>query len=100
MVFSLDEKYSKNVSGYYPIHKIAEENGIPYHKFRKINEEENINLIKEISPDYIFVIGLSQLIDKEIIDSAKKGVIGYHPTPLPKFRGRAAIPWQILLGIN
>ena len=24
MVFSLDEKYSENVSGYYPIHETAE----------------------------------------------------------------------------
>ncbi len=57
-------------------------------------------MIKGINPDYIFVIGLSQLIGREIINSASKGVIGFHPTPLPKFRGRAAIVWQILLGIR
>lgn len=100
MVFSLDEKYSKNVSGYEPIHKIAEDNQIPYKKFKKINDIENVRLIKKINPDYIFVIGLSQLISKEIIDVAKKGVIGFHPTPLPKFRGRAAMVWQILLGVK
>jgi methionyl-tRNA formyltransferase len=26
--------------------------------------------------------------------------IGFHPTPLPKHRGRAAIPWQIILGVE
>lgn len=100
LVFSLDEQYSENVSTYYPIHKIAEENGIPYKKFRKINDQENIAIIKKIKPDYIFVIGLSQLVSKDIIDSAKKGVIGFHPTPLPRLRGRAAMAWQILLGVR
>ena len=42
----------------------------------------------------------SQLIDKEIIDAAKIGAIGFHPTPLPKFRGRAALVWQVLLGVK
>lgn len=100
MVFSLDEKYSENVSGYEPIHVIAKKYNTPYRKFRKISDRENIDLIKEIQPDYIFVVGLSQLVPKEIIDCAQKGVVGFHPTPLPKFRGRAAIVWQILLGIH
>lgn len=99
-VFSLDEEISKNVSGYYPIHKIAEENNIPFKKFKKINDKENVEQIQAIEPDYIFVIGLSQLIKREIIDAAKFGVIGFHPTPLPKMRGRAANVWQVLLGVH
>lgn len=99
-VFSLDEEYSNKVSGYQPIHEIAAQYGIPYKKFVRINDSENIELIKNISPDYIFVIGLSQIVKKEIIDSAKIGVIGFHPTPLPKMRGRAANVWQILLGVH
>lgn len=100
MVFSLDEKYSKNVSGYFPIHKIAENHDIPYQKFKRINDPEHVESIKKINPDYIFIIGLSQLVGKEIISAAKKGVIGFHPTPLPKYRGRAAMVWQVLLGVK
>ncbi|AIF45573.1 methionyl-tRNA formyltransferase [Virgibacillus sp. SK37] len=100
MVYSLDEKYSEKVSGYEPIHELAEANQIPYRKFRKINDEEHVEEIRNIKPDYIFVIGLSQLVKKEIIDSAKRGTIGFHPTPLPKFRGRAAMVWQVLLGVK
>ncbi len=100
MVFSLGEEYSKNVSGYEPIHKIAKQHGLAYMTFKKINDENCTSVIRQIQPDYIFVIGLSQLVGDEIIQSAKKGVVGFHPTPLPKFRGRAAIPWQILLGVR
>lgn len=97
-VFSLDEQYSEGVSGYYPIHNTAKENGIPFKRFKRICDSENIEKIKEIAPDYIFVIGLSQIVSKELINAAKKGVIGFHPTPLPKYRGRAAMVWQMLLG--
>lgn len=100
LVFALDESYSSSVSGYEPIHEIAAKNNIPYRKFRKINDRENIELIKSMEPDYIFVVGLSQLVSTEIINCAKKGVVGFHPTPLPKFRGRAALVWQILLGVR
>lgn len=100
MVFSLDEKYSKDVSGYYPIHETAEKYNIPFIKFKKISTTENIRIIEEIKPDYIFVIGLSQLIDNKILDIPTKGCVGFHPTPLPKFRGRAAMVWQVLLGIH
>lgn len=99
-VFAVDEEYSENISGYQPIHQIAESNGIPFTKIHKINDQQNVQIIKEIEPDYIFVIGFSQLVKKEIIDSAKVGVVGFHPTPLPKMRGRAANVWQVLLGIH
>lgn len=100
MVFSLDESVSADVSGYHPIHEIAEKNKVPYRKYIKINDEENVRLIEEISPDYIFAVGFSQLIGERIIKAAKHGVVGYHPTPLPKFRGRAAMVWQVLLGVR
>ena len=99
-VFSVDEKYSKNISGYVPLHETAEKNGIPYKKFHRVNDNENVKIIREIKPDYIFVIGLSQLVGEEIINLAGKGVVGYHPTPLPKMRGRAAVVWQMLLGVH
>lgn len=100
LVFSLDESCSEGVSGYQPIHRIAESNGIPYRVFRRINDRENIEIIKSVDPDYIFVIGLSQLVGPEIIALANIGVVGFHPTPLPRMRGRAANVWQVLLGVH
>lgn len=97
LVFSLDEKVSEKVSNYYPLHDLAEKNGIPFKKFEKINDLSILNEIKKLQPDYIFVIGLSQLIKEDLIELAKIGTIGFHPTALPKYRGRAAIPWQIIL---
>jgi len=45
-------------------------------------------------------MGWSQLLNSEIISIPKIGVIGSHPTELPKYRGRAPIPWSILKGLK
>lgn len=100
LVCSLDESAAKNVSDYYPIHEIAIEHNLPYVKIKKIATREIAEKINEIHPNFIFVIGFSQLIPQNILDMAIDFSIGFHPTPLPKHRGRAAIPWQIILGIK
>ena len=61
-----------------------------------INDKKNIEIIKKIKPDLILVMGWSQILKPEIIRIPKLGVIGSHPTELPKFRGRAPIPWSII----
>ena len=100
LVCSLDEEASKNISDYYPIHNVAEENSLPYIKFKKINNHEVIKTIEKINPDFTFVIGISQIIPDDILININEYAIGFHPTPLPKYRGRAALPWQIILGIH
>jgi len=61
LVCSLDERYSKNVSDYYPIHKVAEENKIPYIKFKNINSDEVILAIKEVKPDLYLLLDCLRL---------------------------------------
>jgi methionyl-tRNA formyltransferase len=50
--------------------------------------------LKELKPDFIFAIGISQIIPKSILDIAP--CIGFHPTMLPEGRGRAPIANTIL----
>ena len=67
-----------------------------------LTKVEHINYhkkeIMEINPDFIFVVGWSQLIIQEIINASKKGTIGFHTANLPKDRGRSTIAWQIAEG--
>ncbi|KIL43761.1 methionyl-tRNA formyltransferase [Jeotgalibacillus campisalis] len=98
LVCALDEGAAKNVSDYFPIHKIALANNIPFLTFTKINHQDVLNQIKKVAPDFIYVMGLSQILSENLLGMARKYSIGFHPTPLPKHRGRAAIPWQIILG--
>ena len=98
LVCSLNPEKAKNVSDYYPIHLTAKDMGIPYLFIDNINDGIIVEKIREANPDFIFVIGLSQIIKKEILDLARGCVVGFHPTPIPHNRGRAAVPWEIILG--
>src|SRR5690554_4913604 len=52
-------------------------------------------LIVKTNPDYIFVAGWSELLNENILNASKKGVIGFHPSKLPLDRGRSVLAWQI-----
>jgi methionyl-tRNA formyltransferase len=70
--------------------------GIPVIDGDDINDAAIVEKLEELQIDYIFVIGWSQLLHQPIRATAKKGVVGFHPTLLPNLRGRGAIAWTIL----
>ena len=98
-VFSYDKSKEKNYSDYISFDEITKRHKIKHIEVMNINDEENVKLINEIQPDIIFVFGWSQLLNNEILKIPKLGVIGSHPTELPKYRGRAPIPWSIIKGL-
>src|SRR5262245_43510339 len=61
------------------------------------NDSDVTAELRALDIEYLFVVGSSQLVKAPLMGTAKSGVIGYHPTPLPRMRGRAPIPWTILL---
>ena len=69
---------------------------IPVYEIENINNE--IKLLKSLHPDIAIVCGWRQMINKGILDIPTKGVIGFHPTLLPKGRGPAPIINTILEG--
>ena len=67
--------------------------------FRTINSNsvDCLDAIGQSGADFIFVIGWSQICREEFMNLKPGKIIGYHPSPLPRLRGRAALPWTILL---
>ncbi|GHU19752.1 formyl transferase [Spirochaetia bacterium] len=51
--------------------------------------------IRQLKPDYIFVAGWSELLSEELLIIPTKGTIGFHPSKLPFNRGRSVVAWQI-----
>lgn len=86
----------QNVSGFCSLRSFSEEHDLPYYPFIKINDERHKQEIKASAPDILFIVGLSQLVDKDIIDIPKYGCVGFHPTKLPRGRGRAPLAWLVL----
>lgn len=61
------------------------------------NSAEACARVAALAPDYTFVIGWSQICGPEFRAAANGKVVGYHPAALPRLRGRATLPWTILL---
>jgi methionyl-tRNA formyltransferase len=77
---------------------LAAEHGIPVLEVNNINK--HLDTLRRHVPDYLFVIGWSQLIKQELIDLPNVGSVGFHPALLPQNRGRALVPWTILTGMT
>jgi methionyl-tRNA formyltransferase len=75
-------------------------NSIPFLFVQDINSSKNVKWIKDLRPDVIFCFGWSSLLKKEVLNIAPMGVVGFHPTKLPKNRGRHPIIWALALGLK
>ena len=95
-VFSYCDSKKSIYSDFASFDSICNQFQIQNIKVDNINDEENIKILKSLKPDLILVMGWSQLLKKDVIEISRLGVIGSHPTELPKYRGRAPIPWSII----
>jgi methionyl-tRNA formyltransferase len=71
--------------------------GAALHFTARTNDEQTLGAVRRAAADYIFVVGWSQLCGPEFLALNPGRIVGYHPAALPRLRGRAVIPWTILL---
>jgi len=100
LLITLNDEKAKNKSGRVYLDKIAGENQIELFKINHINDDRVLEIFTERGIDWLFIIGWSQIVNERLLNCLKIGVIGAHPTLLPEGRGRAAIPWSIIKGLN
>lgn len=81
------------------VKEAALRHGIPVYQPSDLkNDKELIQLMKDISPDFIVVVAYGQILSKEVLDIPKYGCINLHASLLPKYRGAAPINWAIIRG--
>lgn len=97
-VCGLDERFAGTVSDYRSLRELAGQHGTPYLAFDRVADPAVREFLNARRPDLLFVIGLSQIVPASVRDVARFGAVGFHPTPLPRGRGRAPVAWTILLG--
>jgi len=82
-----------------PVKVLAEENNIPVYQPEKVkNNEEVINILKELNPNLIIVVAYGKILPEEILNMPKYGCINVHGSLLPKYRGAAPIQWSVING--
>lgn len=84
------------ISGFARLNDVALEAGVPCLGFQNINAPEIVAQVREWQPDLLFVVGLSQLVKAELLAAPKLACVGFHPTQLPRGRGRAPVAWLVL----
>ena len=97
---TLKDNIALNKSGRVFFDDICKKNKIFLLKVENINQSKSIYHLKKYNIDWLFIIGWSQIAGHELVKSPSRGVIGFHPTLLPKGRGRAPIPWAIIKNIQ
>jgi len=100
LLLTLHDHKSKKKSGRIYLDDIANKTQTPLYKLNHINDIDVAEILKQYEIDWLFIIGWSQIASPELIKVPKKGIIGAHPTLLPEGRGRAAVPWSIIKGLD
>lgn len=100
LVFTLPLEKQGRHSDFVDLGPLAAELGVKLVRVDDVNAPEAVAGLREAAPDLLLVIGWSRLCGAEFREAARLGTLGYHPTLLPKMRGRAALAWTILLDLK
>ncbi|MDE1186356.1 MAG: bifunctional UDP-4-amino-4-deoxy-L-arabinose formyltransferase/UDP-glucuronic acid oxidase ArnA [Pantoea sp.] len=78
--------------------RIAAEQGIPVYAPDDVNHPLWVDRIKAMEPEIIFSFYYRNLLNDEILNSARLGAYNLHGSLLPKYRGRAPLNWVLVNG--
>lgn len=81
-----------------PVRLIAQKFKIPTLSIANLNSQEFADQLKKIAPDLIVVAAFGKILPKQVLEIPKYGVLNFHPSLLPKFRGPSPIQFAILAG--
>lgn len=96
LVVSLPTDLAHRHSDYVDLSAPSAAAGARFLSARNVNSPEICAAVERLAVDCLFVVGWSQICRPQLMAAARLGAIGYHPSPLPRMRGRAVIPWTIL----
>ena len=100
LLFTLPLEKKGRHSDFVDLAPLAAELGVPLVRVDDVNAPGTVAELREAAPDLLLVIGWSRICGAEFRAVARLGTLGYHPTLLPRMRGRAALAWTILLDLE
>lgn len=81
-----------------PIKELAQAHGIEVFQPSRMKDPQVADQYKTLSPDLNLLAFVTDIIPGEILSYPKYGSIQYHPSLLPKHRGRSSINWAVIQG--
>lgn len=81
-----------------PVRARSEEAGLPTYAPTFLRDPESEKKIASLEPDLFVAASYGKLIPSSWLLIPRKAALNIHPSLLPKYRGAAPIPWQIIEG--
>jgi methionyl-tRNA formyltransferase len=81
-----------------PVKQRALHLGIPVYQHRTLKTPEVTEQFVSLKADLAILAFVSQIIPPPVFNAPRLGSICYHPSLLPKYRGRTAINWALIRG--
>jgi methionyl-tRNA formyltransferase len=107
-VFTIPEEFTISYSegkvknyNYTNLQQVAAAHSIPCYEIESVAGKKTTdyyNLLCELAPDVILVMGWYYMVPKKIREIAKHGAWGIHASLLPKYAGGAPLVWAIING--
>jgi methionyl-tRNA formyltransferase len=97
-VVTLPAGRAASTSGYVDLEPLARSHGVAVRHCADINSADSVRRIRELRPDLMVVTGWTRLLSAELLGVPRRGVVGFHASLLPRYRGRAPVNWAILRG--
>ena len=79
-----------------PIEYFCKKNKIDYKNPASLNNKEQFEIFKKLSPDIVVVVAYGKIIPKNFFKLVRLGFINIHASLLPKWRGAAPIQRSIM----
>src|SRR2546427_543852 len=76
----------------------AQEKGVKVYQFPSLRNKDAHDALRALSADIGIMAYVLQFAPQEFVKIPKKGMIQYHPSLLPKYRGPSSINWPIIRG--
>jgi len=97
-VVTLPAERAASTSGFVDLEPLARAHGIEVRRCADINSADSVRRVRGLRPDLMVVAGWTRLLSAELLSVPPRGVVGFHASLLPRYRGRAPVNWAILRG--
>ena len=81
-----------------PLKESAQQHGIPVFQPQRMRDPGVYEKFVELAPDLGVMAFVTDIVPESILNCPRLGTIQYHPSLLPKHRGRSSINWAIING--
>ena len=81
-----------------PLRVTADEQGIPVIETPDLRRQAPLDAFRAWEAELLVFAFVTDIVRRPVLEAARHGAIQYHPSLLPRHRGRSAMNWPIIAG--